>query len=337
MQKNLIAEFKTQAFTQVIFPKKDSDWKPILKEIILNFVDIINKIAKYQTCLVLCSNIKKTKKHFTSTNNIVFIKANYNDTWARDILSLSVKEGDKYFLYNFNFDAWGKKYEYKKDNKLNTKIKKIYKNKMIDKDFILEGGSIESNGKGILLSTSKCIFNRNKDKSKKEIKSYIKNVFGAKKLLLLKRGFILGDDTDSHIDTLARFLDKNTIAFSFSFDNKDEHYEELLAMKKELQELKNLKNKAFKLIALPIPSAIYHKKRRLAGTYTNFLLLNKAVLLPIYGVKEDKIAIKILKDFFKGKREIVPVNSKALIKQNGSLHCMAMHFPKKIKLKGLNK
>jgi agmatine/peptidylarginine deiminase len=195
---------------------------------------------------------------------------------------------------------------------------------------VLEGGSIESDGKGTILTTSECLmsFNRNYPLTASEIEEKIKSYFGAKRVLWLHFGSLLGDDTDAHIDTLARFCDEKTIAYVKCYDKNDEHFEGLERMEDELKKFKTLEGEPYRLIPLPLPSPMYDETAyRLPSTYANFLIINEAVLAPIYHVKEDELALKRLKECFPNK-EIVPIDCKVLVKQHGSLHCVTMQFPK---------
>ena len=165
----------------------------------------------------------------------------------------------------------------------------------------------------------------NKTLNKKAITLKLQKYFGVSDILYLNYGYLAGDDTDSHIDTLARFIDDKTIMYVECSDEKDEHYKELSLMKKELLTYAKLFN--LKLIALPMCEKIYFEGERLPATYANFLFVNKAVLVPIYGVKEDKVALDIFKKTFQNKK-VEAINCSTLIKQHGSLHCVSMNFHK---------
>jgi agmatine/peptidylarginine deiminase len=319
--KRLVAEFQKQSFTQVIFPHKDTDWAEYLDEAQQTFENIICNIAKYQKCRVICADISDVKKRFSNSKNIEFIKYKTDDTWARDCSALSIEHNNKIQLLDFTFNGWGSKFEASKDNAM---TKAIYKD-VISYDFILEGGAIESNGVDKILTTSKCMLNKNRNKNltKDEITAKLKNYFGAKDILYLEHGYLAGDDTDSHIDTLARFIDEKTILYVECKDKNDEHYNELLEMKNELIEFANIYN--LDLIALPMSDAIYFKNERLPATYANFLFVNGAVLVPIYGVNSDKEALEVFKNIFKD-RDIIAIDCSVLIRQHGSLHCVTMNF-----------
>ncbi len=329
--KRLIAEFEEQSFTQIIFPHKHSDWIEYLYEAEENFIEIINSIIKYQKCLVVCYDIKDVKKRFKENDNLFFVEYQTDDTWARDCSALSIEENNQTILLDFTFTGWGDKFESAKDNAMSRAIQHLYKNRLISQKFILEGGGVEGNGEKLILTTSQCMLNknRNRDLTKEQITQKLQDEFGATDVLYLNHGYLAGDDTDSHIDTLARFINKKTIMYIASNDKKDEHYYELKLMEEELKSF--TKKYALTLIALPMTEAIFFENERLPATYANFLFINGAILLPTYGVKEDTLAIKIFQQTFKD-RKIIPIDCQTLIKQHGSLHCVTMNFAKEVKL-----
>ncbi len=323
--KHLIAEFGEQSFTQVIFPHKNTDWAECLDEAHNTFINIINAIIKYQKCLVICENIKAVKELFSKNSNLYFVEYKSNDTWARDCSALSIVDANEIKLLNFTFNAWGEKFEFEKDNLLSAHIKKYYKAQMQTIDFVLEGGAIETNGNDLILTTSACMLNKNRNPSftKNEITQKLKKEFGANEILYLNHGYLAGDDTDSHVDTLARFIDAKTIMYVKCKDEMDEHFVELKKMEAELKEFASRVN--LNLISLPMTDAIYEDTSRLPATYANFLFVNGAVLVPTYGVKQDIEALDIFKNTFKN-REIIGIDCSTLIKQHGSLHCVTMNF-----------
>lgn len=325
--KRMIAEFEEQNFTQIIFPHAKSDWCEYLSEAQTTFTDIINAIIKYQKCLVICDDVEKVKTHFTQNKNLFFISYETNDTWARDCSVISLEENNEIKLLDFTFNGWGDKFESSKDNAMSSSIKKHYSKELKSIDFILEGGGVESNGAGVILTTSECLLNKNRNHTYNsiEITKKLNETLGSTKVLYLEHGYLEGDDTDSHIDTLARFVSEDTIVYVKCDDEEDEHYEELKLMQTQLQEIAKKHN--FKLIALPFPHAIYYDDERLPATYANFLFVNGAVLVPTYCVEEDEEALKLFKKIFKD-RDIVAVDCSTLVRQHGSLHCVTMNFAK---------
>lgn len=323
--KRLIAEFEEQSFTQIIFPHQDTDWAPYLDAAQENFVNIINAIIKYQQCLVVCDDKQSVQKRFETNERLFFVEYKTDDTWARDCSALCIEEDENIKLLDFTFSAWGDKFDSSKDNLMSKNIKKHYSKELESIDFILEGGGIESNGEDMLLTTSSCMLNKNRNSNLDavQITQRLNTYFGATKILYLNHGYLSGDDTDSHIDTLVRFIDKNTLMYVECKDEKDEHFEELFLMKNELQVI--AKEHDLTLIPLPMTEALYYEDERLPATYANFLFVNRAILLPIYGVKEDSQAIDIFKRTFV-HLDIIPIDCSTLVRQHGSLHCVTMNF-----------
>jgi len=310
----LIPEWEKQKYIQLVLPHKDTDWNCCLKEVLKTFREIAYNIAKFEKVLICYQNPNSLKsfKH----KNFIFKKIKNNDTWARDFGAISIKKDNKVQLLDFIFNGWGLKFPSNYDNQIS---KKIFKN-LKSYNFVLEGGSIDTNGE-VLLTNTKCLLekNRNYPMTKKAISNFLKRTLKVKKIIWLNYGFLDGDDTDSHIDTLARFVNKNTIVYMKCYDKKDIHYYELNKMEEELKKTK------FNLIPLPLPMPIFYKGKRLPATYVNFLIINGAVLLPIYNCKYDNKVIKIFKKIFPNKN-IIPINSNTLIKQHGSIHCITKEY-----------
>jgi agmatine/peptidylarginine deiminase len=330
------SEFEPQSFVQLIFPHPQSDWAPYLEEARHCFVNIANAVARYQPCLLICDDVELVKGYFSSHENLIFVSYQSDDTWARDCSTLSVidEEEDEALLLDFTFTGWGGKFDASRDNALSGKIAHVYGAPMKKIDLILEGGGVESNGIGSLLTTSECLLNpnRNPHLSKEQTEEILKKEFGVEQILWLNHGYLTGDDTDSHIDTLARFIDTNTIMYVKCDDTEDEHYKELKKMEEELQALRNLEGEPFKLISLPMTEAHFYDDERLPATYANFLIINDAVLLPVYNDPHDAQAIAICERAFRG-RDIVPIDCSVLIRQHGSLHCVTMQFPEEVGLR----
>jgi agmatine deiminase len=195
---------------------------------------------------------------------------------------------------------------------------------------ILEGGSIESDGKGTILTTAECLLNpnRNPHLSRQEIEEELLSLLGAEEVLWLENGYLAGDDTDSHIDTLARFAPDDTILYVACDDPDDEHFESLKAMREELETFRTRDDKPYRLLPLPWPQARHDENgQRLPATYANFLVINGAVLVPTYDDPSDATALKIIAKAFPG-RKIIGIDCLPLIEQHGSLHCVTMQMPK---------
>ncbi len=330
----LPAQWEKQNFIQIVFPHKDTDWNDYLKDAIDTFVNIVNIIAKYEKCLVVAKDlvyIKSLFKNIRIKKNITFVRIDSNDTWSRDFGGITVANNGNMTVLDFKFNAWGKKFEYKLDNKITQQLKlkgllKQYKHKTIP--FVLEGGSIDSDGEGTILTTTKCLMekNRNPTLTKNSIEKQLINTLGAKRILWLSHGSLAGDDTDSHIDTLARFVSPTIIVYQTCDDVNDTNYLELKRMEDELKIMKTMQGIPYKLIPLPHIKAKYYEDDRLPATYVNFLIINGAIIVPTYNDKNDTIAIEIFKKIFKDK-DVIGCDCSILIRQHGSLHCVTMQYP----------
>ncbi len=331
----LPAEFELQSFVQLIFPHAQSDWAPYLDEACRTFASIAAAIARYQSCLIVCDDIERVKNHLCATANIYFSTYLTNDTWARDCSAISTETGNGCIVNDFAFTAWGGKFEADKDNAMTKAIASCYSAPLQSHDFILEGGAIESDGRGTLLTTAQCLANPNRNaacRSEADVEKVLHGTLGIQKTLWLHHGYLAGDDTDSHIDTLARFCDERTICYVQCNDPDDEHYEALGAMERELATFTDRDGAPYRLVPLPMTGPIYYDGERLPATYANFLILNGAVLVPTYNDPHDEEALGIFRDLFPD-REVIGIDCSVLIRQHGSLHCVTMQFPACITLR----
>jgi len=322
----LKAEWERQNAIIMAFPHKNSDWSDDLKNAVIPFFKMAQAIAYSELVYMLCDDIDEAKNYFCSTTNIIFIETKYNDTWVRDYGPLSL-EGSK--LANFTFNGWGGKFEASLDNQVTKYLhSKGYfgASRLININYELEGGAIENDGLGTILTTKSCLLNPNRGiKDKYEVEDFLAKTLGTKRVLWIENSYLEGDDTDGHIDMLARFVAPDTIAYIKCEDTKDSHYKSLLEMEKELKSFKTEKSKPYNLVPLPFTEPKYKDGNRLPASYANFLITNKAVILPTYQDKKDKDAIEILKTLFSNK-EIIPIPSLKLIEQGGSIHCSTMQI-----------
>ncbi len=263
-----------------------------------------------------------------------------NDIWARDHGPITVFEGDVPVLLDFTFNGWGGKYPAALDDHLTRTLHDqgaFGETPLRSHDFVLEGGSIDSDGAGTLLTTSACLLTpgRNTGWSREDITLYLQRTLGVTRVLWLEHGWLAGDDTDSHIDMLARFCDARTIAYTVCEDRSDEHYAPLAAMAAELTALRDSDGRPYTLIPLPIPAPKRDDSgARLPASYANFLIINGAVLVPTYDDDNDALAIERLRHAFP-QREIIAIPALALIRQYGSLHCATMQLPHGIAVRGV--
>ena len=329
------AEWYPQSGVQITWPHSNTDWVDILDEVTSCYISFSKEILKREKLLIVCTNEDDVLKHFTSEEkkNIIITEVSSNDTWARDHGPISVIKNGSPAIIDFGFNGWGLKFAANLDNQITKKLhsQEEYSSsvKYINRiDFILEGGAIESDGEGTLLTTSQCLLapNRNQPMTQSEIEEYLMTTLGVERILWLDHGYLAGDDTDSHIDTLARFCSRDTIAYVSCEDKDDEHYDELKKMEDELKSFTTINNEPYNLIPLPMADVVIYDGYRLPATYANFLIINGAVLMPTYSSPKDEIAKQQLQKAFPN-HEIIGIDCQSLIKQHGSLHCVTMQLP----------
>ena len=358
-RRMLPAEWYPQSGVQLTWPHAGTDWAYILDEVTECYIRLTYEIAKRQTLLIVTPHPEDVerllKKRLPAhiTKQIRYAACPTDDTWARDHAFLTVLTPDGPELTDFRFNGWGGKFEASQDNAINRRLyeQSIVNGRYTDQtDFVLEGGSIESDGNGTLLTTSECLLTdtRNPHYTRAEIEERLCSTFGAERILWLDHGYLAGDDTDSHIDTLARLCPGGGIAYVQCTDKTDEHYQELRMMEEQLRTFRQADGSPYVFFPLPMPEAIYADTEsgklmtyteaqaakaegkdieRLPATYANFLILNHAVLYPTYGQSEnDEKARRVLERAFP-KYDITGIDCRALIKQHGSLHCVTMQYP----------
>lgn len=330
------AEWADQSGVMLTWPHENTDWAEMLDEVEDCFSSIAKAIAEREKLLIVCPDqVRLTEKlKHLQTENIIFAQLPSNDTWARDHGAITVFADNQPTLLDFTFNGWGLKFAANLDNQITSSLFRNgffspgvqYANK---KYLVLEGGSIESDGEGTLLTTRECLLsvNRNQSLSEEQIAAQLTNLFGVQQIHWLSAGYLAGDDTDSHIDTLARFCNPQTIAYVKCEDENDEHFKALQMMEQELRALQTLTMEPYHLIPLPMADEVFDGADRLPATYANFLIINGAVLLPLYNSPKDEIARQQLQKAFPD-REIVGIDCCPLIRQHGSLHCVTMQFPK---------
>jgi len=332
----LPAEWEPQDAILIAFPSVKSDWLQYWDKIIPCYINIIKIISSYQPLIIVCDDDVELKSHLHAVDlsNIKIIQTPINDTWARDFGAITVQKDNSFVVYDFMFNGWGLKFASDKDNLINRHLfeKHIFNTKdFLVPDIVLEGGSIESDGKGTVLTTTNCLLspNRNPHLTQNKIEQKLKDLFGLERVLWLGSGHLIGDDTDAHIDTVARFCDEHTIAYVQCTDRNEVHYVDLKKMEMELNQLKTIDGQSYRLISLPMADAVFASddNRRLPATYANFLIMNEVVLMPTYQLRQDEEAINQLQTAFPSKK-VIGVDCSALILQHGSLHCITMQFPK---------
>ena len=333
------AEWAPQSGVLLTWPHADSDWRPWLGAVEPVFAEIARAVCRYERLLVACHH----EAHLEHVRGLLdradldlalidLHVAPSNDTWARDHGPITVLENGSPVLLDFTFNGWGGKYAADLDDAITRRLHAagaFGATALRSINLVLEGGSIESDGAGTLLTTSRCLLSpgRNPDLSRGQWEARLKDLLGVSRVIWLDHGHLIGDDTDGHIDTLARFCDAETIAHVSCHDPSDAHFAEIRAMEQELSELRSMSGRPYRLIPLPLPRArLDEHGRRLPATYANFLIINRAVLVPVYQDLADGLALDLLAGCFAG-REIVPIDCLPLIRQYGSLHCVTMQLP----------
>ena len=336
----LPAEWSLQSGVMLTWPHAEGDWTPLLATVEPVFATIAAAISRFELVLIVCRD-EPHRRHIATLlerkdvrdDSLRFHFAGSNDTWARDHGPITVLAGDRPLLLDFSFNGWGGKYPADLDNHINRTLHAagaFGAAELRHVDFVLEGGSIDSDGAGTLLTTTTCLLSptRNPGQTQRDIEAVLKRYLGTARVLWLQHGYLAGDDTDAHVDMLARFCDRRTIAHVSCDDSGDEHYGALQQMTTELRKMSTLEGEPYRLIPLPLPAPKYdHDGRRLPASYANFLIINDAVLVPQYDDLADNLVISRLADCFP-RREMVPIPASSLIRQNGSIHCLTMQLPR---------
>jgi agmatine deiminase len=334
----LPAEHKKQRAIMLTWPNEQNPWvefntiEAILAEIAYHIALSQSVWITYTKRSQHNSIVSTLNKRGVNLKQVFLYEEESDDIWIRDYGPLIVHKNKQLHLLNFQFNGWGNKYPFAKDNKLVEKLhrKTILGNLTIENvDMVLEGGSIDVDGSGLLLTTRRCLLNKNRNPqlTEQEIEKRLKKYLGITQILWLDHGYLEGDDTDGHIDTLARFA-HHTIVYTQCTDKKDIHFSELNTMEKQLKNWVTCQKKTYQLVPLPWPKPLYSKVdgRRLPASYANFLITNRAVLVPTYSDPVDNIALERLGLCFP-QRKIIPINSLPILEGGGSLHCITMQIP----------
>ncbi|SFH66090.1 agmatine deiminase family protein [Modicisalibacter xianhensis] len=340
MSQRLFPEWYPQDAIQLTWPTRESDWAPQLERIEATLEAMVVAIARYQGVLITVPD-QSTRERLAATfanlgitaDRVRMVEAPADDTWARDHGPIGVERDGKVVLLDYTFTGWGGKFPAQRDNALTQCLAAsgTFVTAVESRDMVLEGGGIETDGQGTLLTTEACLLNENRNPqlSRDEVEARLRADFGVERVLWLKHGHLEGDDTDSHIDTLARFCDPQTIAYVRCNDRDDPHHAALAAMEEELLALRQSNGAPYRLVALPWPKPCFDPEdgHRLPATYANFLIINGAVLVPTYADAADAQALRTLAEAFPD-RDIVPIDCRSVIRQHGSLHCLTMQLPR---------
>lgn len=329
--RRLPAEWEAQSAILMAWPNESAYWKPLITAAEHRFSQLIYHIAEDELVVLVTSNKTRAMDYLKNANvnldNIRCYEMPTNDVWARDFGPITILENNVPTILNFQFNAWGNKYDFPLDREICTNLEKMgaFNQHPFKKiDWVLEGGSIETDGCGTLLTTKKCLLNtnRNANYSAQVLEDALKRELGFQRILWLSHGFLPGDDTDAHIDTLARFCDANTICYQSGRDA------DLEAMAHELKQFKTIDGAPYRLVALP---ATEPKHSQLTGdllpsSYANFLITNHKVIVPTYQDAADDIALDLISSLFPN-RQVIGVDSLTFIENFGSIHCLTMQIP----------
>lgn len=346
---HLPSEWTEQVAVQLTWPHEDTDWAPYLDEIVCMELEMAKQITLRENLIVATpypDDVRKVlAENLTETqmDRVEVVCAPNNDTWARDHAAITLLGDDEKAcsvkLLDFRFNGWGDKFKAEKDNAITRCLfaegvfTHMYEDMEViledNDDFVLEGGAIESDGKGTVFTTSFCLMapNRNQPLTREQIEQQLLVRLGADRVVWIDHGQLIGDDTDGHIDTIVRPAPDDVLLYVKCYDETDEQFADFDAMEKQLETFRTKEGKPYKLMPLPMPRAIYDDGDRLPATYANFLIMNKTVLVPTYGQPDlDEQALEVIKDAFPD-RDVVGIDAQVAVRQHGSLHCLTMQFP----------
>lgn len=340
--RRLPAEWEKHQGMLLCFPHNGNDWPGKYQAIQWAFVEFIKKVTTYEPLLlVVKDDILKTKvvdmleRAHVNLNKVTFIIQKTNRSWMRDSGPIIVKNGSNREALNFNFNGWAKYSNYILDKHVPEKVAKTLKLPLIQvthkgKPVVLEGGAIDSNGKGTLLTSEECLLHpniqvRNQGFTKADYEAVFKEYFGVTNTIWLGDG-IKGDDTHGHIDDLCRFVNDDTIVTVVETNKNHPNYKALQDNLKRLQNSKLENGKKPNIVTLPMPNEILFENVSLPASYANFLILNDCVLVPTFNDPNDREALNILANCFP-KREVIGINAIDLIWGFGTLHCLSQQIP----------
>ncbi|MBR5084031.1 MAG: agmatine deiminase family protein [Prevotella sp.] len=336
---HLPAEWYPQDAIQLTWPHADTDWKPYLKEITETFIQLAKAITRYEALVIVTPEpdaVRQTLKKSLSPEalaQITFCECATNDTWARDHGGITLTDAKgRGMVLDFRFNGWGDKFPAELDNQITGKMARqcLFQFPIeVHDDFVLEGGSIESNGEGTILTTSTCLLapNRNQPLTRQEIETQLLRRLRAQRVIWLDHGNLIGDDTDGHIDTIVRFAPYDTLLYVGCDGVEDPQYEDFLALEQQLRTLRTPDGHPYRLLRLPMPHPIFDDGERLPATYANFVILNGAVLVPTYAQPDlDALACETISLAFPGL-DIIGIDARVVVRQHGSLHCLTMQYP----------
>lgn len=353
----LPAEWYPQSGIQLTWPHQGTDWAPYLQDITEVFLQMADIISRYETVLIVTPDVESVKEILSARlgdsqrSRLLFVSCPTNDTWARDHAPLTLVSEDaassagecRCRVLDFRFNGWGDKFPSDWDNAITKAVfqQGLYQAEYEDDwDFVLEGGSVESDGHGTVFTTSQCLLapHRNQPLTREDLDRELRRRLYASRVVWLDHGNLVGDDTDGHIDTIVRVAPDDTLLYVGCDDPSDSQYEDFRQLERQLMDIRTGEGRLYHLIKLPMPDAIYDDGERLTSspgegaerlpaTYANFVILNGAVICPTYHQPDnDRKAMEILEAAFPG-RQVLGIDARPVIRQHGSLHCLTMQYP----------
>ncbi|KAB8028153.1 agmatine deiminase [Fluviispira multicolorata] len=325
------AEWSPHAATWTSWPFDDEIWYGDLDSVRQEFTALVKAITQFEHVHLLVTNEEAENdalERLGKKSNVTLHRVSLNDVWFRDNGPIFIKKENKISFVKWEFNAWGQKFKWDLDNLAPNQVAEFLKLNFFKSSVVMEGGSLDTNGKGICLTTKQCLLSemRNPTLSQSDIEKSLKDNLGIKKLLWLEDG-LEGDHTDGHIDTIVRFVNENTIVYSMTEDRTDKNYPAMQRNFELLKTFTDLEGNLFNLVPLVLPkNRIEIEGQRLPATYANFYIGNSFVVVPVYQDPHDEVALKTLRSLFPN-REVIGLSSRAIINGGGSFHCVTQQQP----------
>lgn len=329
------AEWEKHCATWLSYPKINGSWPHAIRKVEKAYNSFVKIISQGETVHLIVDNKKKETevsesliKIGTDLSKVIFHHFITDDCWTRDHgPTFLIKPDGEKAIVDWEFNAWGNKYPSKKDNEIPSLIAAHKKIRKFSPNIVMEGGSIETNGNGTLLTTASCLFNKNRNPklSSVQIEEYLQDYYCVDKILWLEEG-VAGDDTDGHIDDIARFTDPTTLIMVIEENKKSRNYAPLQHNLKLAGQFRMSNGASPKIVELPMPEYCDVNGELLPASYANFYICNTGVIVPVFNCKNDRKAVDVLSKFFPEK-EIIPLDSSAVIHGLGSWHCLSQQEP----------
>ncbi|MEO8174177.1 MAG: agmatine deiminase family protein [Sediminibacterium sp.] len=332
------AEFAPHVATWLSWPHKEASWPGKIESIYPNYSLFVKYLAESEFVRINVADeamkntaIQHLQKANVNMDQVQFFLHPTNDAWCRDhgpAFLINPNAEIKKVIVDWNYNAWGNKYPpYDLDDVIPTLIGKHFTIPVYNPGIVMEGGSVEFNGKGTLLTSTACLLNKNRNPhlNQSQIEEYLRSYYGVEQILWVDEG-IVGDDTDGHIDDTVRFVNEDTVITVMEDNRADENYELLQTNLKQLQQMRLLNGKQLNIVELPMPDELIYEDQRLPCSYANFYISNKHVIVPVFNCAKDEKALSIIAGCFP-EREVVGIDSTDIIWGLGSFHCLSQQEP----------